>query len=173
MNLRSLEYLNTCPEEEAAKYFKTCCGARAWINAMVNHRLFASIDALHDTANACFDRLADQDWLETFSCHTKIGDIDSLRRKPTGNLTWSKDEQAGMDSADEQTIASLAAGNNEYEQKFGYIFIVCASGKSAIEMLEILKKRLPNDPQTELALAAAEQRKITHLRLDKLEIEPR
>ena len=91
----------------------------------------------------------------------------SLKAKYAGNDAWSEGEQAGVDAANEKTLLALAKGNEDYEARFDYIFIVCASGKSAREMLQLLETRLGNDPDAELAIAAGEQRKITHLRLDK------
>lgn len=125
--------------------------------------------ALAAAADKAFDAMPCEAWLEAFTSHPKIGDIQSLRMKFAGNKEWSGGEQAGVTDADEAVLQRLAAGNDEYEQRFGYLFIVCATGKSAAEMLSILESRLPNDEATELGIAAGEQRKITHLRLAKLE----
>ena len=109
-----------------------------------------------------------QAWLEAFGGHPKIGDLDSLRMRLAGNKQWSAGEQAGVEVANEETLQRLADGNREYEQRFGYVFIVCATGKTAAEMLALLESRLRNDDSTELSAASEEQRKITHLRLGKL-----
>ncbi len=172
MNAESLRALQAYSAAAARDALKACCGASAWCGAMAAARPFADQAALHQQADFAFDRLATKDWLEAFACHPKIGDIDSMRMKYAGNAAWSRGEQAGVDQATEKLLRELAAANAAYEQRFGYIFIVCASGKSAAEMLELLRGRLDNPPEAELAIAAAEQRKITHLRLDKLELDP-
>lgn len=124
--------------------------------------------ALVAAADEAFDAMPREAWLEAFTSHPKIGDITSLRMKFAGNKEWSGGEQAGIAEADEAVLRRLAAGNDDYEQRFGYLFIVCATGKSAAEMLSLLGNRLPNDDATELRIAAGEQRKITHLRLAKM-----
>jgi OHCU decarboxylase len=106
--------------------------------------------------------------LAAFAAHPRIGDVDSLRTKFAHTKTWASGEQAGVDAASEDTLIRLADGNDAYFDRFGYIFIVCATGKSADQMLALLEARLPNDAVTELPIAAAEQRKITQLRLQKL-----
>lgn len=164
----SLDRLNTLPTLEMIEQFRKCCGASAWCRAMTTARPHLTLAALHDAADRCFDDLTEADWLEAFAAHPKIGDLQSLRMKYAGNKEWSGGEQAGVNHADEAVLHKLAEGNAAYEAKFGFIFIVCATGKSAAEMLAILESRLPNDRATELPIAAGEQRKITHLRLDKL-----
>lgn len=109
-------------------------------------------------------------WLEAFACHPKIGDLESLKMKFAGNRQWSSGEQAGMAGVEEDTLLRFAQANEEYEKRFGYIFIVCATGKSAAEMLAMLEDRLQNDPDTELAIASGEQKKITQLRLQKMNL---
>ena len=108
------------------------------------------------------------DWLEAFAAHPRIGDLDALRKKFASTANWCAGEQAGVAAADEAVLTALADGNRAYEARFGYIFIVCATGKSAAEMLAILTARLANDPEVELKVATAEQAKITRLRLEKL-----
>lgn len=123
---------------------------------------------MHQLADDVFDGLSDDDWKEAFAFHPQIGDAESLRMRFAGNKEWSGAEQSGMSQADEQTIQDLAVGNQKYEKRFGYIFIICASGKSASEMLSLLNERLGNETGDELTIAANEQRKISHLRIDKL-----
>ena len=108
------------------------------------------------------------DWFDAFGHHPKIGDRESLRQRFARTAHLSEREQSGVDGASEEILAKLAEGNREYERRFGYIFIVCASGKSAGEMLELLRTRLPNPPDVEIRIAAGEQAKITELRLMKL-----
>jgi 2-oxo-4-hydroxy-4-carboxy-5-ureidoimidazoline decarboxylase len=108
------------------------------------------------------------DWSEAFAHHPRIGDVESLKRKFASTADWALAEQGGVRTASQETIEKLAKGNEDYERKFGYIFIVCATGKSADEMLEMLNERLKNDPKGEIEIAADEQNKITKLRLEKL-----
>jgi 2-oxo-4-hydroxy-4-carboxy-5-ureidoimidazoline decarboxylase len=135
---------------------------------MLARRPFASVESLYETADKVWIWLYEEDWLEAFTHHPKIGDIDSLRAKFANTKAWAEGEQSGVEAASEEVLQGLAAGNSAYEAKFGYIFIVCATGKSAGEMLAILNSRLPNDPAVELQLAAVEQQKITRIRLEKL-----
>jgi 2-oxo-4-hydroxy-4-carboxy-5-ureidoimidazoline decarboxylase len=164
----NVESMNALSAAATIELFRQCCGATAWCEGIASLRPFADLAALHQAADIAFDRLAKPDWIEAFSFHPKIGDIDSLRMKYAGNEHWSASEQSGVSQADDHTIRQLIAGNREYETRFGYIFIVCASGKQATEMLGILGSRLHNDTAKELGVAADEQRKITHLRIDKL-----
>ena len=109
-----------------------------------------------------------EDWLEAFRAHPKIGEKKAGTPQTQTEANWSAQEQSGMNAASVDTVARLAQANRQYEAKFGFIFIVCASGKSSAEMLSLLNHRLDNDPPAELAVAAQEQRKITRLRLEKL-----
>lgn len=135
---------------------------------MALKRPFPSAERLFQAARGVWEELGPSDWLEAFSHHPKIGDRKSLRAKFTATREWAQTEQAGAQGASEKILDELAEGNRLYEQKFGFIFIVCATGKSAGEMLKLLQERLKNDPQRELAAAAEEQGKITFLRLEKL-----
>lgn len=164
----TLNQLNALPPAEAEQRFLGCCGTAWWARQMAACRPFADESQLHETADAIFDEMAEGHWLEAFTAHPKIGDVDSLRMKFVGNQQWSAGEQAGVDGADDTVLQELAEGNAQYEARFGYIFIVCASGLSAAQMLSALQQRLRHDPATEAAVAAGEQRKITHLRLEKL-----
>lgn len=163
-------WLNSLSSAEAIEQFRRCCGADAWCDAMAAARPFASHDAMAAAADKAFDSMPREAWLEAFACHPRIGDLKSLRMKFAGNKEWSGGEQAGAATADDATLQRLADANEAYFDRFGYLFIVCATGKSAPEMLAILESRLVNDPETELSIAAAEQRKITHLRLGKMEV---
>jgi 2-oxo-4-hydroxy-4-carboxy-5-ureidoimidazoline decarboxylase len=165
MNVHSL---NNMPVDAARAALLRCCGSRRWAEAMTIRRPFASGDELLQAADAIWAGLDRADWLEAFAAHPRIGDLDSLRKKFATTADWASGEQAGVAGAGEDVIRAFADGNREYEAKFGHIFIVCATGKTAAEMLAILRERLPNDPDTELSIAAAEQAKITRLRLEKL-----
>ena len=164
----TLEALNRLAAAEARAAFERCCGAARWIDAMVAARPFADAAALHAASERAFAPLVRADWLEAFSHHPKIGDVSALRAKFASTAAWAGAEQGGAATATEATLEALAEGNRAYEERFGYIFIVCATGRSAEEMLALLRARLGNEAAAELAIAAVEQRKITRLRLEKL-----
>jgi 2-oxo-4-hydroxy-4-carboxy-5-ureidoimidazoline decarboxylase len=160
--------LDLAAPDAARGLLQSCCGATAWVDRMMARRPFGSREALVLAARDEWFSLGASDWLEAFSHHPKIGDRGSLRQRfaRTGHL--SEREQAGVAGASEDVLEALAEGNREYERRFGYIFIVCASGKSADEMLCLLRQRLTNPPGAELRIAAGEQATITELRLTKL-----
>ena len=135
---------------------------------MTSARPFISLEDVLGKADSVWWSLNQKDWLESFQAHPKIGEEKAAAAQSGQAQNWSKQEQLGTEGADAETRAALAAGNHEYEKRFGFIFIVCATGKSSAEMLAILNTRLENDLKAELSVAAAEQRKITRLRLEKL-----
>jgi 2-oxo-4-hydroxy-4-carboxy-5-ureidoimidazoline decarboxylase len=169
----TLRTLNSLPAAEARAAFARCCGARRWADAMVAARPFANRDSLAAAAAYAFDALSREDWLEAFSHHPKIGDAEALRTRFAATAAWAGREQSGAAAASEETLAALAQGNADYEGRFGYIFVVYATGMSADQMLAALRARIGNDPSRELSLAATEQRKITQLRIAKLLEEER
>lgn len=162
------EALGALAEPALRAALERCCGARAWIAAMLGTRPWRTREDLHAAADRSFAALADADWVEAFAHHPRIGDLDGLRRRFATTAVWAGDEQSGTASAADETLQALARGNADYEARFGHLFIVCATGLAADEMLARLRARLPNDAAAELRHAAAEQAKITHLRLDKL-----
>lgn len=164
----TLHELNTLPREQLIEELTKCCGSSAWVNKMLPFFPADDLVELLEDAEEQWYKCSENDWKEAFSHHPKIGDIDSLKKKFASTAQWASGEQSGVNTASEQTIEALAEGNKKYEEKFGYIFIVCATGKTAEEMLGILASRLPNDPKEEIEIAADEQRKITRLRLEKL-----
>jgi OHCU decarboxylase len=164
----SLEVLNSLPANDAEQEFLKCCGSHNWAQQMVDSRAHASVPELVETANRVWWSLEPQDWLEAFRSHPKIGEQKAAAVTAVEAQKWSADEQSGIRDSAQQTLAELDRLNQEYEKKFGYIFIVCASGKSSEEMLAFLRERLNNDPEDELRIAAGEQAKITELRLKKL-----
>jgi 2-oxo-4-hydroxy-4-carboxy-5-ureidoimidazoline decarboxylase len=164
----TLEAFNLLPENDARQALQTCCGAARWVECMVQSRPFSSENSLLQAAEACWSRTNESDWLEAFSHHPKIGDLESLAKKFASTSHLAGSEQAAVSAASRPTLEALAQGNEDYERKFSFIFIVCATGKSADEMLDLLRQRLSNDRSEELRIAAAEQMKITHLRLKKL-----
>lgn len=135
---------------------------------MIERRPYESLDELTRAANDVWWALEQSDWLEAFHSHPKIGEKKAAAEISSQSKQWSGQEQAGVQIATQETLDSLAQLNRDYEQKFGFIFIVCATGKSAAEMLELLRERLSNEPDAELRIAAAEQAKITEIRLKKL-----
>src|SRR4029453_16207541 len=159
---------------EARRLLTTCCGSSAWgargggAKRLPPRRLLGREARLTTAAREAWADLTHTDWLEAFSHHPKIGDRASLARRFAGTGHLSAQEQSGVDDASAEVLDDLAAANRAYEEKFGYIFIVCATGRSAAEMLAVLRARLPNDAPTEIRIAAAEQARITELRLQRL-----
>ncbi len=168
MNESIVSWLNELAADAARQEFRKCCGASWWCDQMTQARPFADAVALVTEADRAFDAMSREAWLEAFGSHPKIGDLESLRMRLAGNKQWSEGEQAGVASTDEATLVGLAEGNRAYEERFGYVFIICATGLAATEMLVQLQLRLVNDDVTELRKASDQQRKITHLRLEKL-----
>jgi 2-oxo-4-hydroxy-4-carboxy-5-ureidoimidazoline decarboxylase len=164
----TLEKINTLTPRDTVTFFRQCCGSLRWAREMEARRPFADVPQLFSVAENVWNGLTDNDWKEAFSHHPKIGDIKDLRKKFPSTAQWAEGEQAGVQLSAEKVLKALAEGNNLYEAKFGYIFIVCATGKSASEMLALLNKRLNNVPHEEIIIAAGEQAKITKLRLEKL-----
>ena len=164
----NIEELNTLSVEQATHVFMQCCTASAWVEAMVKARPFSDSRAIATQADLVWQRLEEKDYLEAFEGHPQIGNVATLRAKYANTKELASGEQSSVNQASEQVLVDLAKGNADYLDKFGFIFIVCATGKSAAEMLALLLERLPNNRATELANAAEEQRKIFHLRIDKL-----
>ena len=135
---------------------------------MLAARPYPTEAALYALNDKIWNQLCEQDYLEAFSQHPMIGKLDSLKKKFAASSDWASAEQQGANNAPTEVLTALSKGNHDYLQKFGFIFIVCASGKSAGQMLSLLEQRLDNNRQTELNIAATEQNKITNLRLKKL-----
>jgi OHCU decarboxylase len=168
MGDQGLERLNSLATDDAVAEFLKCCGSKSWARRMASERPFTSLAELVETGERIWWSLESADWLEAFLSHPKIGEQKAVAPTALEAQQWSEDEQAGIRNSAEQTTAALAELNRTYEEKFGYIFIVCASGKSSEEMLTILRQRSRNSTEEELPIAAAEQAKITQLRLGKL-----
>lgn len=164
----TLHELNMLSKPQLRQELEKCCGSSAWVEKVMVFFPVEDLVELLDDAEEEWYKCSPEDWKEAFSHHPKIGDIDSLKKKFASTANWAMGEQKGTSEASEETIKALAKGNKEYEDKFGYIFIVCATGKSAEEMLDILQSRLSNNPKEEIEIAADEQNKITRLRLEKL-----
>ena len=158
---------NALSQDAAREALELCCVSKRWIAGVLEGRPFKDIAALQQTADRVWSNLEREDYLEAFDGHPKIGDVTSLKAKYAGSGNLAAHEQSGVSSASDALIESLAEGNRQYETIFGYIFIVCATGKSAKEMCELLEQRLGNDPEKELAISAEEQRKILQIRLEQ------
>jgi len=163
-----LEQLNRASAEAAEAAFLSCCGSRRWAQKMAAARPFADFDGLLDQAKEIWQNLESSDWLEAFAAHPKIGAKKAVPKATAQSAQWSQDEQSGTRGAADSERAALENLNRLYEEKFGFIFIVCATGKSAGEMLEICRRRLDNAADAEILAAAHEQQKITGIRLKKL-----
>lgn len=166
--MANLALLNAMSPEESRAAFLRCCGSRRWAEAMTAGRPFTTDAELFAAADRVWGSLTRTDWLEAFAAHPRIGDLETLRKKFTSTADWCSAEQAGVDGTGMEILHALAEGNRQYEERFGYLFIVCATGKTAQEMLTLLHERLASAPADELVIAGREQAKITRLRLEKL-----
>lgn len=162
----SLERWNAADESSALDAMMACCGARRWATAMVKRRPILDATELRAAADQIWDAMQEPDWLEAFACHPRIGEREASPLSSQSS-TWSKQEQSSVTAANETMLAQLAEGNTRYEDKFGFTYIVCATGKSTEEMLSILKRRLAGDRTLELREAAEQQRQIMQIRLRK------
>ncbi|OZG70278.1 OHCU decarboxylase [Hahella sp. CCB-MM4] len=163
-----LERFNQLDEAEAVAMMETCCTAMRWCREIASRRPYSSLEQMLKAADEIWGTMEQDDVLEAFSGHPKIGDVNSLRAKYAHTAGLAGAEQGAVKQASEDVLQALKAANDEYEARNGFIFIVCATGKSAGEMLAILQQRLANDRQTELRIGAEEQGKITAIRLRKL-----
>jgi|SRR5688572_8514690 len=164
----TLHELNTLDKRELREKLLDCCGSGSWVEKMLPVFPVDDLVELLEDAEEKWFECSEEDWKEAFSRHPEIGDPFSLQKGFGSAAGWESEEQSSVYSASRQTVEALANGNRLYREKFGYIFIVCASGKSAEEMLGMLYSRLPNEPAEEIRIAADEQNKITKLRLQKL-----
>ena len=168
---KSLERFNRLPRQRALRALLDCCGSKQWAQQMAAHRPFSGGSKLFEAADKTWSVLAREDWLEAFQHHPPIGETRAAAKQSAIASRWSAREQSSAQKAEPGVLEALAAQNRAYAEKFGYVFLICATGKSSEEILNALRLRLPNDPDTELSIAAEEQRKITRLRLEKL-LEP-
>lgn len=165
---KNLTRLNQLSPDAAEAVFLDCCGSHEWAKAMVAARPFVMLENVFDAADRIWFALPVADHLEAFAAHPKIGSNKRAQAQNRRAAQWSKNEQSAVGLADDKVRKLLTEANRLYEGKFGFIFIVCATGKEADEMLAICRARLGNSVQTELQIAAEEQRKITEIRLTKL-----
>jgi 2-oxo-4-hydroxy-4-carboxy-5-ureidoimidazoline decarboxylase len=166
--MMSLQIINSANNKQAYQLLEGCCCSPNWIEGMIDARPFENQQALLDNANKIWQTLTEQDYLIAFTGHPQIGDLSTLQEKYAHTAEKAGHEQSAMSSANQSVIKEMFSLNQAYLEKFGFIFIVCATGKSATEMLGLLKNRIDNERHTELAIAANEQAKITTIRLEKL-----
>jgi len=164
MSIAEFDHLDI---EKKKEILKQCCGSSAWVEKMLTIPPAEDLIDLFEDAEEKWYECNEEDWKEAFLHHPRIGDINSLKTKFSSS-DFAEGEQSSVKEASEQVLKSLAKGNKDYEEKFGYIFIVSAAGKSAEEMLGILTVRINNSPEEEIKIAGDEQNKITRLRLENL-----
>jgi len=160
--------IDSATVDEARTLLSACCGSTAWVNRMIALRPLRNDEALFEAARREWFALRPEDWQEAFAQHPRIGDREQLRARFPATHQLSETEQAGVGGAPDNILDALAAANSSYERRFGFIFIVSATGKSAAQILDLLHARLQNDPGSELRVAASEQARITELRLRRL-----
>jgi OHCU decarboxylase len=158
---------NLLSASDAVSAILPCCGSTAWAQGVVARRPIADVEALLAASNETWRRLQTSDWMEAFQSHPRIGESRAPQSRPAQSLAWSTQEQRQVTEADAALKAALSDANRRYEERFNRTFIVCATGKSAQEILEILLGRFHNDAETELHEAAEQQRQITEIRLRK------
>jgi 2-oxo-4-hydroxy-4-carboxy-5-ureidoimidazoline decarboxylase len=160
--------LDDLDEADAATRLRVCCGSHRWVEGMLAARPFGTAERARKRADEIWNGLAPEDWLEAFDHHPRIGERKAAVAQDATGAALSSQEQHRVTDAGRAVLEQLAQVNQEYERRFGYIYIVCASGRSAGELLSIARGRLGNDSDVELRIAADEQRKIMQLRLAKL-----
>lgn len=165
MTIAAFDHLD---KEEKKKLLYTCCGSDQWVNYMLDLLPFEDLVDVLEDAEQVWYHCDESGWLQAFDHHPKIGDITSLKTKFGTTADLASNEQAGVTSANDETLIELAELNHQYEKKNGFIFIICATGKPAAEILAQIKKRINHNRETELEIAAEEQNRITKLRLEKL-----
>ncbi len=164
----TLHEINTLTKDALKAELFKCCGSTNWVSKMLVFFPMDDLVELLEDAEEQWYACTEADWQEAFTHHPKIGDVESLAKKFAATADWASGEQSAVSAASGEVLAELSAANEAYENKFGYIFIVCATGKTAEEMLSLLQERLSNSPAEEIRIAMDEQNKITLLRLQKL-----
>ena len=161
---------NKADELSAMESMLACCAARRWAQALVALRPYSGVVSLSLTADEIWSTMEEPDWMEAFAAHPRIGERKASRTS-SASAAWSEKEQSSTRGATQQVLANLAEGNRHYEGRFGFTYIVCATGKSAEEMLSILERRLASEREAELREAAEQQRQIMQIRLGKWLVE--
>lgn len=165
---KGIERFNHLSKSQARKALADCCGSKKWVARMMAQKRFASMAQLHQAAENIWAQLGPKDWLEAFRHHPPIGELKAKQKQSETARGWSAGEQSAAQKGSQETQAALASANKVYQKKFGYVFLICATGKTSEEILSNLQQRLSNAPEAELRIASEEQRKITRLRLEKL-----
>jgi allantoicase len=163
-----MQRFNGLPAAEATKALLDCCGSRAWAAAILARRPYENANDFFVMADGIWSGLSRRDWLEAFRHHPAIGASKAAAKQSEKAKKWSAGEQSAAQQAQPETLSEMAEANSRYQAKFGYIFLICATGKTADEILASLRERMSHDGKTEIHVAAEEQRKITRLRLEKL-----
>lgn len=164
----TLARFNALPTAEASQHLRSCCGSSRWVDSMLARRPFGSMQALLAAADEAWRSTGPADWDEAFAHHPRIGGRQAAAPVSAAARAWSAGEQSGVSRASETTRAALAEANGAYQRRFGRIYLVCAAGRSAEDLLADIQRRMNNEPEREQAIAAEEQRKITALRLRSL-----
>ncbi|MDQ6612441.1 MAG: 2-oxo-4-hydroxy-4-carboxy-5-ureidoimidazoline decarboxylase [Gemmatimonadota bacterium] len=164
----TLGEFNALTYATAREALASCCGASRWITEMNARRPFATTENVFEAAEIVWNSLDVEDWLDAFHHHPRIGETRSAAPQADLGQRWSSSEQSALSTTAQHVRIRLAERNRQYEERFGFIYIVCATGKSADEMLAMAEERMHNSRDTELRVAAGEQGRITHLRLQKL-----
>ncbi|MEP7264855.1 MAG: 2-oxo-4-hydroxy-4-carboxy-5-ureidoimidazoline decarboxylase [Bacteroidota bacterium] len=164
----NIQQFNQQEKTKAKQQLFNCCGSTTWTESMLEMMPFYSVEEMQICADEVWKATKETDWKEAFTHHPVIGDLKSLKEKFASTLNFTTSEQAGVKEATDDVLMELQRMNEKYQKKYGYIFIICATGKSAGEMLSALKERMENNPEREIRIAAEEQHKIIHLRIEKL-----
>ena len=168
----TISEINSLSNEALTELLSQCCAAQNWVNKMVSGVPYQDADDMKNQAVNYWQQMGEDDWMEAFLAHPMIGDVKSLREKYANTLSMASNEQASTREAADHVLKQLACYNQKYLEKFGFIFIVFASNKTAEQMLDLLLKRIHNSRDVELKNAADEQLKITLLRIEKLFAQP-
>ncbi len=165
MTIAEFDHLS---DDKKKELLHNCCGSVTWVNKMLTVFPVNDLLDLFEYADEKWSECKKEDWMEAFGHHPAIGDLNSMKEKFYATADWARVEQSGVNESSQEMLQSLAEGNKSYHEKFGFIFIAFATGKSANEMLALLQERLKNIPEDEIKIAAAEQIRITKDRLKKL-----
>lgn len=164
---QALARWNNLSPEKAAEAILPCCASTAWARGMAARRPIHDEASLLAACDEVWNNLRKADWMEAFRSHPRLGESQPPASASPQSAQWSGPEQHNLRAADKEVQLALAEANRTYEKRFNRIFIACATGKSALEILEILQRRLKNDPKTELHETAEQQRQIAQIRLRK------
>ena len=160
--------LDALSHSDAEAALRSCCGSMRWVRSMLAKRPFNTPEAVLSASDECWAACGEDDWLEAFRAHPRIGESKAAPTQSTTAASWSKQEQSSVALTSDEVRAALAEVNRAYEARYGFIYIVCATGRTAPEMLDFARARMGNERDAEMRIAAGEQAKITRIRLEKL-----